>query len=130
AGLAFGLAPESVGAGFGAVGPLPHRGTIVANVGSVAFVDDSKATNPHAALASLAGRSDVVLIAGGRAKGVDLSPLASAAPSLAAVVAIGEAAPTVAAVFERLVPVRRAASIEEAATIALGLAPSGGTVLL
>ena len=47
----------------------------------VRFLDDSKATNPHAALAALAGRHDVVLIAGGLAKGVDLSPLARRAPT-------------------------------------------------
>ena len=130
AGLAFGLTPESVGAGFGAVAPLPHRGTVVATVRSVAFVDNSKATNPHATLASLAGRSDVVLIAGGLTKGVDLSPLAAGAPSLAGVVAIGEAARDLAAVFEGLVPIRLVASLEEATSVALSLAPAGGTVLL
>ena len=78
AALSFGLDADAVGEGVRSVEPLPHRGRIVARVGSVAFVDDSKATNPHAALAALEGRHDVVLIAGGLAKGVDLSPLATA----------------------------------------------------
>ena len=71
----------------------PHRGQVAAVVDGVRFVDDSKATNVHAALAAIDGVDDAVLIAGGRAKGVDLSPLATRAARLRAVVAIGEAAP-------------------------------------
>jgi len=110
--------------------PLPHRGEEVARVGSVRFLDDSKATNVHAALHALRGKRSVVLIAGGMAKGVELGSLAEALPSLAGVVAIGESAPEVAAIFERRVPVRRAASIEEAVVVGLGMAPADGTVLL
>jgi UDP-N-acetylmuramoylalanine--D-glutamate ligase len=99
-------------------------------VGSVTFLDDSKATNVHAALHALSGRHDVVLIAGGVAKGVDLSPLAEAAPALAAVVAVGEAAPEIAMLFESTVVVSKAGSIEEAVREAFELAPQGGTVLL
>jgi UDP-N-acetylmuramoylalanine--D-glutamate ligase len=130
AGLAFGLSGEAVRSALQAFDPLPHRGAVVAEAGSIRFVDDSKATNPHAALAALQGLHDAILIAGGLAKGVDLTPLASAAPSLTAVVAIGEAAPEVARVFEGLLPVRRAGSIEEAVDLAFGLAPQGGTVIL
>jgi UDP-N-acetylmuramoylalanine--D-glutamate ligase len=128
--LAFGLEPAAVSSAVQSFEPLPHRGAVVAVVGSVQFVDDSKATNPHAALASLDGRTGTVLIAGGLSKGVDLSPLAAAAPGLVAVVAIGEAAPQLAAVFEGLVPVRTASSIEEAVAAALRLSPGDGTVLL
>ena len=49
----------------------------MAVVDGVRFIDDSKATNVHAALAAIDGVEDAVLIAGGRAKGVDLSPLAA-----------------------------------------------------
>ena len=130
AGLAFGLPADAVGTAIRSFAPLPHRGAVVAEVGSMRFVDDSKATNPHAALAALEGLKDAVLIAGGLAKGVDLSPMASAAGSLAGVVAIGEAAPEVAMVFDGLVPVLRASSIEEAVEIAYGATPVGGTVIL
>lgn len=130
AALAFGLEPDAISAGMAAAEPLPHRGEEVAQVGGVRFVDDSKATNVHAALHALRGRRDVVLIAGGMAKGVDLSPLAEAASSLAGVVAIGESAPEVVSVFRRLVPVRTAGSIEEAVRLAHGMAPPEGTVLL
>lgn len=130
ASLAFGLPPEAVARGLASAEALPHRGQTVAEAGGVRFVDDSKATNPHAALAAMEGRSEVVLVAGGLAKGVDMSPLASAAARLTAVVSIGEAAAELARVFAGLVPVTRAVSIEEAVRTAWGLATPGGTVLL
>jgi UDP-N-acetylmuramoylalanine--D-glutamate ligase len=128
--LAFGIDTGAVRAGIATIDPLPHRGLVVATVDSVRFVDDSKATNPHAALAALEGLTDVVLIGGGLSKGVDLSPLASATPSLAGVVAMGEAATQIEALFRDSVPVRRASSVEEAANLAFELAPPAGTVLL
>lgn len=128
--LAFGVPAEAVAEALARFRPLPHRGEVVAEAGGVRFVDDSKATNPHAALAALEGLSGVALIAGGLAKGVDLSPLARAAPRLAGVVAIGEAAPELVAIFEGAVPVRKAGSMEEAVRAAYELAPPDGVVLL
>jgi UDP-N-acetylmuramoylalanine--D-glutamate ligase len=130
AALSFGLPPDLVAEGLRRTRPLPHRGEEVARVGSVTFLDDSKATNVHAALHALSGRHDVVLIAGGVAKGVDLSPLAEAAPALAGVVAVGEAAPEIAMLFDSRVAVSKAGSIEEAVREAFELAPRRGTVLL
>jgi UDP-N-acetylmuramoylalanine--D-glutamate ligase len=130
AALAYGVTPEAVRTGLAAVGPLPHRGEVVATAGTVRFVDNSKATNPHATIAALEGLDRVVLIAGGLSRGLDLSPLLAAAPTLAAVVAMGETGPEVAALFEGTVPVRKAASIEEAVEVAAELAPPSGTVLL
>ena len=57
-----------------------------------AGIDDSKATTPASVLAAVAGFSSVVLIAGGRNKGLDLGALAATVPPVRAVVAIGEAA--------------------------------------
>jgi UDP-N-acetylmuramoylalanine--D-glutamate ligase len=128
--LAFGLRPSSVAQGIESFTPLPHRGEVVASLHGVRFVDDSKATNPHAVLAALDGLRKVVLIAGGLAKGVDLSPLASAASSLDAVVAIGEASRELVRIFDGLVDVRAEASIEDAVRAASDLAAPGGTVLL
>jgi len=130
AALAFGVSPDAVRSALGSFEPLPHRGALVAVAGSVRFLDDSKATNPHAALAALNGRHDVVLIAGGLAKGVDLSPLREAAESVSAVVTLGEAAPDIEAIFEGLVPTRRAATIEEAVALAFVEARPGGEVIL
>jgi UDP-N-acetylmuramoylalanine--D-glutamate ligase len=130
ASLAFGIESTAVAQGIASVAPLPHRGQVVAEVGSVRFVDDSKATNPHAALAALEGVDRAVLVAGGLAKGVDLSPLVEATPSLVGVVVLGEAAAEIAALFEEVLPVRKAGSIEEAAALGLELAPEKGTVIL
>jgi UDP-N-acetylmuramoylalanine--D-glutamate ligase len=96
----------------------------------VTFVDDSKATNPHAALAALAGFDSVVLLAGGRNKGLDLGVLRAQAGRIRAVVAIGEAAGEVEACFEGLRSVRRAGSMAEAVRLGAELAEPGDTVLL
>ena len=109
---------------------LPHRVTPVGQSGGVTFVDDSKATNPHAALAALAGFDSVVLLAGGRNKGLDLGVLRSEAGRIRAVVAIGEAAGEVEACFAGLRPVRRAGSMAEAVRLGAELAEPGDTVLL
>jgi UDP-N-acetylmuramoylalanine--D-glutamate ligase len=131
AALSFGVDTGAASLALRTFTPAAHRGELVATVGGVRFIDNSKATNVHAALAAIAaiaGRP--VLIAGGRAKGVDLSPLADASPALTGVVAIGEAAPAIVALFDGRVPVRVAASIEEAVAVATAMAPPEGTVLL
>ena len=127
---AFGIGDGAIAEGLRAFAPEPHRGEPVADVEGIRFVDNSKATNPHAAIAAVGEADGVVLIAGGDAKGVDLSPLRSLAPRLAGVVAIGASADEVRAVFEGAVPVAGAASIEEATALAWEMAPPSGTVLL
>jgi UDP-N-acetylmuramoylalanine--D-glutamate ligase len=130
AALAFGVDPGAVAGGLAGFHPPRHRGDVVAEVGGVRFVDDSKATNVHAALAAIDATPGAVLIAGGRAKGVDLSPLAARASELRGVVAIGEATDDLIRIFEGRVPVRRADSIDDAVRAAHGLAGGAGTVLL
>ena len=94
------------------------------------WYDDSKATAPHATLAALRAFDSVVLIAGGRNKGLDLGELATEADHVRAVVAIGEAAPDVAAAFDGLRPVRTASSMDDAVA-GRGIAgPTGDVVLL
>ena len=128
--LSFGAQPAAVAAALADFHPGPHRGEVVATVGEVRFVDDSKATNVHAAAAAIEAAGDAVLIAGGRAKGADLTPLRDHAARLRAVVAIGEAAPDVVAVFEGAVPTTIAGSIEDAVRDAFAAARPGDTVLL
>jgi UDP-N-acetylmuramoylalanine--D-glutamate ligase len=130
AALAFGVAPAAIAEGLEAFEPAAHRGEIVAEVGGVRFVDDSKATNVHAAIAAIDAVDDAVLIAGGRAKGQDLAPLGAAAPHLRAVVAIGEAAEQVRRAFAGRIPVTFAASIEEAVGQAFAASARPGVVLL
>jgi UDP-N-acetylmuramoylalanine--D-glutamate ligase len=110
---------------------LPHRVELVGAWGGIAWYDDSKATVPHATLAALSGFEDVVLIAGGRNKGLVLEPLSEAVDRLRAVVAIGEAAPDVAAVFEGRCPVRIVeTTMADAVEAASALARPGDVVLL
>jgi UDP-N-acetylmuramoylalanine--D-glutamate ligase len=130
AALAFGLPADAVMRGLLSYQPPPHRGEVVADLDGVRFIDDSKATNVHAALAAIDATPGAVLIAGGRSKGQDLAPLGSRAERLTAVVAIGESRSQVVRAFGGRLPVRRAASIEQATRIAYRLAPGGGTVLL
>jgi UDP-N-acetylmuramoylalanine--D-glutamate ligase len=127
---ALGVPTEAVRRALATFVPARHRGETVATARGVRFVDNSKATNPHATLAAALGVDGLVLIAGGDAKGVDLSPIGALAGRLAGVVAIGASAAEVLALFEGRVPTRKAGSIEEAARTAFDLAPTGGTVLL
>jgi UDP-N-acetylmuramoylalanine--D-glutamate ligase len=130
AAIAFGVGTAAIAAGLGGFVPARHRGEVVATVAGVTFVDNSKATNPHATLAAVGGEPGTVLIAGGDAKGVDLSPIGALADRLAGVVAIGASAAEVVGLFDGRVPTRKAGSIEEAVRTAFELAPAGGRVLL
>ncbi len=110
---------------------LAHRAEFIARVAEVTFVNDSKATNPGAALRSLEGfAAPVVWIAGGRDKGLDLAPLVRVAPRLRGAVLLGEAAPTLRGLLERHTALRDAASLEEAVESARRLAEPGDVVLL
>ena len=127
AGVAAGLLDVSLGTvektvmGFS---PGPHRRTLVGTWDGVAWVNDSKATNPHAALASIQAYPSVVLIAGGRNKGLDLTPMLSAA-NVRGVVAIGEAAAELSGPSTVT-----ASDLQQAVELASELAEAGDTVLL
>jgi UDP-N-acetylmuramoylalanine--D-glutamate ligase len=130
AALAAGATFEGVRAALAGFAHLPHRLALVAYAGGVRWYDDSKATNPHAAAAAVEGFDSVVLIAGGRNKGLDLSALAQGAERIRAVVAIGEAAPEVAAAFAGIRPVSVAGSMDDAVAAAAAVARTGDVVLL
>ncbi|MFF5709394.1 MULTISPECIES: UDP-N-acetylmuramoyl-L-alanine--D-glutamate ligase [Streptomyces] len=72
---AFGVEAKAVRDGLKAFRPDPHRIELVEEVQGVAYVDDSKATNTHAAEASLAAYDPIVWIAGGLAKGATFDEL-------------------------------------------------------
>lgn len=131
AALDLGADPDAVGRALAGFVPDHHRVEPVGERGGVRFVDDSKATNPHAAAAALRTFDGVVLIAGGRNKGLDLSPMAAEPGRLRAVVAIGEAADDVARAFAGSgVPVERAGEMDDAVRRAHAAASPGGVVLL
>lgn len=120
--------------------PDPHRAQLVGSLNGVTFVDDSKATNVHAASASLRAAPRVVWVLGGSLKGVDISDLvAEHASRLSGAVVIGadrthvlevlathaSQVPVVEVVAELGIDVMR-----EAVRAAVDLASEGDTVLL
>ncbi|MQS35653.1 UDP-N-acetylmuramoyl-L-alanine--D-glutamate ligase [Streptomyces katsurahamanus] len=87
---AYGVPPAAVRDGLRAFRPDPHRIEKIAEVDGVGYVDDSKATNTHAAEASLAAYDPIVWIAGGLAKGASFDELAAkSAPRLRGAVLMG-----------------------------------------
>ncbi len=130
---------EAVAAGLRAFVPDPHRNEYVTTAAGVAYVDDSKATNPHAARASLLAYDRIVWIAGGQLKDAPVDDLvAEVAPRLAGVVLLGADRALVAAAVRRHapdVPVIEVETTEDGAMLqvvgaAAGLARPGDTVLL
>jgi UDP-N-acetylmuramoylalanine--D-glutamate ligase len=111
---------------------LPHRMQFVADVDGVRYIDDSKATNVGAAVASVNSvATPVVLIAGGQGKGGDFGALADAVHErLRAVVLIGEDAGAIERAFAGRVAVSRADGMAGAVREAARLAQAGDTVLL
>ena len=111
------------------VGP-PHRLEPVGECGGISFYNDSKATTPHAALTAIRAFDSLVLIAGGRNKGLDLSSLASEPQRMRGVVAIGEAAELVSGIFTGICAVRQATSMADAVASAADMAHPGDAVVL
>ncbi len=103
-----------------------HRRRVVAQAGGIAWIDDSKATNPHAARAAASAYPSVILLAGGRNKDLDLSTIAP--DTVRHVVAFGEAGPEVAEVVNR--PVTVVPDLAGAVEAGARIARPGDTVLL
>lgn len=127
---ALGVPDDAIARAASATPRLPHRMAPVGKANGVEWVDDSKATNPHATVAAVRAFEHVVLIAGGRNKGLDLGSLGVVADRTRAVVAIGESAGEVETAFADAVPVARASSMREAVTAAAAWARPGDVVLL
>ncbi|GAB2818251.1 UDP-N-acetylmuramoyl-L-alanine--D-glutamate ligase [Actinocorallia aurea] len=136
---ALGVPCGAVREGLRAFRPDPHRIALVTEVDGVAYVDDSKATNPHAAAASLAAYEHIVWIAGGLLKGADVEDLVrEAAPRLRGAVLLGADRAQIADALARHapdVPVSDVAATDTGAmdlvvTEAARLARPGDTVLL
>ncbi|MPZ86807.1 MAG: UDP-N-acetylmuramoyl-L-alanine--D-glutamate ligase [Nitriliruptorales bacterium] len=132
AAVAAGADPDALGVPLRAFRPGTHRLQRVATINDVAYVDDSKATNPHAAAAALASYPSVVWIAGGLNKGLSFDGLASLLPGrVRATVTIGSSGPALAAVARGAgIPVVEAGILDEAVRASAELARPGDTVLL
>jgi len=111
---------------------LPHRMQFVARKAAVNYINDSKATNVAAAVASIGSiEGSLVLIAGGDGKGGDFSELAPALEGkLRAAVLIGKDAEAIAAALDTVMPVYFAADMADAVCQAAAYAESDDTVLL
>ncbi|MGN6599123.1 MAG: UDP-N-acetylmuramoyl-L-alanine--D-glutamate ligase [Actinomycetes bacterium] len=136
---AAGVRTGSVAAGLRATDPGAHRIATVAEHDGVRYVDDSKATNPHAAAASLAAFGSVVWIAGGLAKGATFDELVQAtAGKLRGVVLLGRDRDLIRQALARHAPDVPVVTVERTDTGAMPevvaaahtLAQSGDTVLL
>ncbi|MER6202623.1 UDP-N-acetylmuramoyl-L-alanine--D-glutamate ligase [Streptomyces sp. NPDC001586] len=136
---AFGVEPRAVRDGLRNFRPDAHRVAHVDEVGGVAYVDDSKATNTHAAEASLAAFEPVVWIAGGLAKGATFDELVQkSAKRLRGVVLIGADRALIAEALARHAPEVPVVDLDRTDTGAMlaavreaaALAEPGDTVLL
>ncbi len=134
---AVGVEPAQIKRAISSFELSPHRIQKVLDKDGVLFIDDSKATNAHAANASLASFNSIVWIVGGLLKGVDPSPLLLEHGSkLKAAVVIGADTLELEGLFAKLLPnlpvrvVSGERVMEQAVASALEFASSGDTVLL
>ena len=101
----YGIDPDHIRAGLQQFEPAGHRISEVGVVDEVRYVDDSKATNAHAALTALAAYDSVVWIAGGLAKGQSYDDLVQQmAHKIRAVVLLGADQDVIAEALQRHAP--------------------------
>jgi UDP-N-acetylmuramoylalanine--D-glutamate ligase len=130
--MAVGCPLEIMQAAIGKFSGLEHRMEYIGELNGVHVINDSKATNVGAVVSALACcKTSVVLIAGGKDKGIDFTPLRGPIQSRArAVVLLGEAAERMERVIAGTVPTHRTRTMGEAIQRALALAKAGDVVLL
>lgn len=137
---AAGVEPEAIHAALSDFQLDAHRIQLVAEHAGIRWIDDSKATNPHAAASSLRAFPGAVWVVGGDLKGVDIAELVGSIGSqIRAAIVIGVDRTPVIDAFRRhapLVPVYEADSAEtgevmtRVVELAAGVAGDDGTVLL
>ena len=137
---AFGASGENIREALHSFRLDAHRNEVVAQINNVTWIDDSKATNPHAADASLAANQSIVWIVGGLLKGVDIDALvAKHVDRLRGAVIIGQDRTALAMAFERHAPTLLVAQVSaeenrdvmiHAVNLAADMAQAGDVVLL
>jgi UDP-N-acetylmuramoylalanine--D-glutamate ligase len=142
---AHGVPQAAVRDGLRGFRPDGHRIAVVGERDGVTYVDDSKATNPHAALSSLRAYDSVVWVAGGLAKGARFDELVTAVrPRLRGVVLLGRDRDVIADALSRHAPdvpvidlgagetgvTDGGRAMDRAVDVAAGMARPGDTVLL
>lgn len=130
--LAFGIDPAIIPTALHGYTPLPHRCELIRTLDGVEYLNDSKATNIHALLCALRSQNrPVVLIAGGKDKGLDYSSvLTILAKQAISVVTFGQIARPLAELFNGTVETTAVGTLDEALHTARSLAPRGSTILL
>jgi len=127
---ALGIPGAAIDRGLETFRGLPHRMQQVATVNGVAYVDDSKATNPESTAPALAAFDRVHWILGGLAKSDNLDACAPAFGRIACAYTIGEAGPRFAALLRDQMPVEECGTLDVAVARAAARAQPGETVLL
>lgn len=112
--------------------PPPHRCELIRTLDGVEYLNDSKATNLHALESALRSQTrPIVLIAGGKEKGLDYSAVVPLLTEKAlAAVTFGQISRPLAALFAHAVPCESVSTLADAVTTARSLAPRGSTILL
>lgn len=139
--LAIGVAHSAIKSGLSKFAPDGHRMEEVLRKDDISWINDSKATNPHAAIASLQSFFNVIWIAGGLAKGAQMDDLVShCANRIKAVILIGKDQELIASALLRKAPQIQIVRIEQRAGAAelmsdvvdqaIAIAKAGDTVLL
>ncbi|MFV0622841.1 UDP-N-acetylmuramoyl-L-alanine--D-glutamate ligase [Sphingomonas sp. ac-8] len=127
---ALGIDNAAIDAGLASFAGLPHRMQRVAEVNGVAFVDDSKATNPESVAPALAAFPRIHWIVGGKPKGDDLDACRPGFANVVRAYTIGEAGPRFAELLAPDLPVEEAGTIDAAVRAAAARAQPGEVVLL
>lgn len=139
AGLALQLPLSKIREGLRSFAPPPHRCEPVGTINGVRFINDSKATNPHAAIAGIRGTTvdgdeRLVWIGGGSAKDASFDELAEVLCERAhTIVLTGATAPRIAAALARhedAPPIVEAPTLHAAVPLGLQAAGDAGVVLL
>lgn len=131
AGWCMGLTFEQMVPALAGYEPARHRCEIVGVVNGHRYINDSKATNLHALETCLRSQDEpVVLIAGGKEKGLDYAPFRPLLrEKVTALVTIGEIGEKLSALFSDIVPCRRAATVQESVLAATELARPGQSIV-
>jgi len=128
--LALGLSHSAINKGLRSYCGLPHRMERAGERNGVAFVNDSKATNPESTAPALGAFPRVHWIVGGKAKGDDLDACRPYLSHVACAYTIGDAGPRFAEVLRPHVAVEEAGTLDRAVALAAANAAAGETVLL
>jgi UDP-N-acetylmuramoylalanine--D-glutamate ligase len=130
--MAIGIPLEVAASALGGAAPPLHRCELVRILDDVEYLNDSKATNLHALESALRSQTrPIVLIAGGKEKGLDYTPVIPLLQQKAlAAVTYGQIGGKLHELFSTAVPTRQVADLAEAVPAARDLAIRGSTVLL